>query len=195
MEREHRDFQILKTIEAESSVSQRKLASQMDLSVASVNIALKRLVKKGFITMIGVNPRRIKYYITTDGLREKTQLAYMFFWQNIHYYKEVRNDIEARIIKATAGKEISIAIYGLCEFSEITYMVVSRMRWDFLGFYLEKSRIINNRNIMGYNVQSIELLKSDKCLLLLTDKCPENVLIDMTRKNVGILNLVDYSLY
>jgi len=195
MKKDHNDFQILKTVEADSSVSQRKLSSQMELNVASVNFTLKRLIQKGFIKKEGVNPRRTKYYITPEGLKEKTHLAYKFVDQNISYYKEVRNDIEARIIKATNGKEISLAIYGACEHSEITYMVVSKMSWNFLGFYLEESKI-TKETIRDYNVQSLDLLKGDhKCLLLLTDECPTDVLNDLDKKNVGTLSLMDYFIY
>ncbi len=195
MKKEHNDFQILKTIEADSSISQRKLSSKMELNVASVNFAMNRLIQKGFIKKEGVNLRRTKYYITQEGLREKTHLAYKFVGQNMHYYTEVRNDIEARIVKATDGTEISLAIYGACELSEITYMVVSKMSWNFLGFFLEKSRITNEK-ILDYNVQSLDLLKDDhKCLLLLTDKCPADVLNDMDKKNVETLSLVDYFVY
>ena len=195
MKKEHNDFQILKTIEADSSVSQRKLSSQMELNVASVNLAMNRLLQRGFITKEGVNQRRTKYYITPEGLRVKTQLAYKFVGRNIHYFNEVRNDIEARIVRAAGGKEISLAIYGACELSEITFMVVSKMSWNFLGFYLEDSENTNEK-ILDYNVQRLVLLKGDhKFMLLLTDKCPEDVLNDMDRKNVKTLNLMDYFIY
>ncbi len=75
MKKDHNDFQILKTVEADSSVSQRKLSSQMELNVASVNFALKRLIQKGFVTKEGENPRRVRYHITAEGLREKTSTA------------------------------------------------------------------------------------------------------------------------
>ncbi len=192
MKKDHNDFQILKTVEADSSVSQRKLSSQMELNVASVNFALKRLIQKGFITKEGVNPRRTKYYVTPEGLKEKTHLAYKFVGQNIHYYNEVRSDIEARIVKAAEGREISLAIYGACELSEITYMVVSKMGWNFLGFFLEASKTTNEK-ILDYNVQSLDLLKEDdKCLLLLTDKSPVCVLNVMDRMNVKTFDLVNY---
>ena len=191
MKKEHNDFQILKNVEADSSVSQRKLSSQMDLNVASVNFALKRLIQKGFVMKEGENPRRISYHITPEGLREKTHLAYKFFDRNIHYYKEVRKDIEARIVKATKGKEVSLAIYGACEHSEITYMVVSKMSWNFLGFFLENSKITDEK-ILNYNVQSLDLFKGDhECLLLLTDKCSADVLNDFDNKNIKTLSLVD----
>jgi hypothetical protein len=75
--------------------------------------------------MVGVNPRRIRYYITPEGITRKTQLAYRFFGQNFHFYKEIRSDIESRIAKATNGMETGIAIHGVDELAEITYMVVS----------------------------------------------------------------------
>ena len=190
MKKDHNDFQILKTVEADSSVSQRKLSSQMELNVASVNFALKRLLKKGFVTKEGENPRRVKYHITAEGLKEKTQLAYKFFDRNIPYYHEVRKDIESRIVKATDGKEISLAIYGASELSEIAYMVVSKMSWNFLGFYLEDSKITKEK-ILDYNFQNLDKLNGDqKFLLLLADKCSSDVLNDMGKKNIETLDLV-----
>ena len=157
MKKEHNDFQILKTVEANSSVSQRKLSSQMELNVASVNFALKRLIQKGFVTKEGENPRRVKYHITPEGLKEKTQLAYKFFDRNIPYYNEVRNDIEARIVKATDGrKKSAVAIYGAGELSETAYMVVSKMGFNFLGFYLEDSKITKEK-ILDHNFQSLDI--------------------------------------
>ncbi len=192
MKKDHNDFYILKTIERDSSVSQRKLSSQMELNVASVNFALKNLVKKGFVTMVGENPRRTKYYVTPKGLREKTHLAYKFFGRNIHFYKEIRHDIEARITKATKGVETDIAIYGSNELSEIAYMVVSKMNCTFQGFFLERSKITDEK-ILGFNVQDIKLLKSSQqCLLLLTEEFPADKVSDMDTENVGTLNLVDF---
>ena len=162
--------------------------------MASVNFALKRLIQKGFVTKEGENPRRVKYHITPEGLKEKTQLAYKFFDRNIPYYNEVRSDIEARIAKATDGKDVSLAIYGASELSETTYMVVTKMSFNFLGFYIEDSKI-SEAKILNHNFKSLDLLKGDdKCLLLLTDKCPSDVLRNMNNKNIETLSLVDSNL-
>ncbi len=186
------DYNILKTIESDSTVSQRGLSSQIEINVASVNFALKRLIKKGFIRMVGVNPRRIQYFITPEGLREKTQLAYSFFGRNFHFYKEIRSDIESRIAKATNGKETEIAIYGVGELSEIAYMVVSLMKWRFLGFFLDGSKITNDE-IFGHKVQKLENLKvMQPCLLLLTNEFPVDMKCDNNMKSVDTLNLWSY---
>ena len=186
------DYSILKTIESDSTISQRGLSSQMKINVASVNFALKRLIKKGFIRMVGINPRRIQYYITPEGIREKTQLAYSFFGRNFHFYKEIRSDIESRIAKATNGKEAEIAIYGVGELSEIAYMAVSAMNINFVGFFLDGSKI-TNEEVFGHQVQTLESLKEmQPCLLLLTDEFPVDKICDKGLNNVDTLNLLNY---
>ena len=186
------DYNILKTIENDPTVSQRGLSSQIEINVASVNFALKRLIKKGFIRMVGVNPRRIQYFITPEGLREKTQLAYSFFGRNFHFYKEIRSDIESRIAKATNGKETEIAIYGVGGLAEITYSVVSLMKWRFLGFFLEDSKD-TNEGILSHEVQTLESLKEmQPCLLLLTDEISMDKICDKGLNKVDTLNLLSY---
>ena len=187
------DYHILKTVENDPSISQRRLSSQMELNVASVNFALQRLIKKGLIKMVGVNPRRIKYHITPKGLREKTQLAYRFFGLNFHFYKEVRNDIEARIISATNGSKTRIAIYGLSELSEITYMVVTAMRWKFAGFFIAEGSKITNKELFGHKIQRLGALKNiSPCLLLLTDELSEEIISSDNFSNIDTLNLLSY---
>ena len=186
------DYNILKTIESDSTISQRKLSSQIEINVASVNFALKRLIKKGFIRMVGINPRRIRYYITPEGISKKTQLAYRFFGRNFHFYKEIRNDIESRIVKAANDTETGIAIYGAGKFSEIAYMVVSLMKWRFIGFFLEDSKI-TNEEIFGHKVQKLESLREmQPCLLLLTDRITLDIKRDNNIKNVDTLDLLNY---
>jgi DNA-binding PadR family transcriptional regulator len=186
------DYNILKTIESDSTVSQRRLSFQMEINVASVNFALKRLVKKGFVRMVGVNPRRIQYFITPEGLREKIQLAYSFFGRNLHFYKEIRSDIESRIAKASNVKGTEIAIYGVGELSEIAYMAVSAMNINFIGFFLDGSKI-TNEEIFGHQVQKLESLKEmQPCLLLLTDEFLVDNICDKGLNNVDTLNLLNY---
>jgi hypothetical protein len=157
-----------------------------------VNFALKRLVKKGFVRMVGVNPRHIQYFITPEGLREKIQLAYSFFGRNLHFYKEIRSDIESRIVKATNGKEAEIAIYGVSELSEIAYMAVSAMNINFIGFFLDGSKI-TNEEIFGHQVQKLESLKKmQPCLLLLTEEFSVDKICDKGLNNVDTLNLLNY---
>ena len=189
---EHTDYYILKAIENDASISQRGLSSQMRINVASVNFALKHLIRKGLVRMIGANPRRIKYYITPSGLKEKTSMAYRFFGRNFHFYKEVRNDIEIRIRSATDGSKNRVAIYGVNELAEITYMVIMVMRLEFVGFFIEDSKI-TGKEWLGNKVQGLDALNGDHpCLLLLTDKINNPTIYHDNLENIKTLNLLNY---
>ncbi len=190
MKKDHNNFHILNLIEADTSVSQIKLLSQTKLNVTSVNFILKNLIKKGFVTKVGELPMSTKYYLTPEGMMEKKHLAYNFYREHIFYYIEVRNEIKAKIVEATNGIKTDIAIYGTSERSEITYMVVSKLKLPFLGFFLEESRT-TNEEMFGYGVQGLKLLnRNHKCLLLLTEGFPTDERNNIITKNVEILNLV-----
>ena len=62
MKKEHNDFQIHKTIEEGSSVSQRKLSFQMEPNVATVNPAMNRLLQRRFNVWRGADIK-FKNYI------------------------------------------------------------------------------------------------------------------------------------
>ncbi len=189
MQKDYNNFHILQTIEADASISQGRLSSQMNINVSSVNFLMKDLVKMGYISKVGLNTRRTKYYITPEGLMEKKHLAYKICCENILYYDEVRSNIEARIAEVTKGKEADIAIYGTSEHSETTYTVVSKMGLNFLGFFLEDSKF-ENEKLFGYGIQGLNLLKrNQECLLLLTEKLPVDKINDLDSKNVNTLNL------
>ncbi len=190
MKKDYNNFHILKAIDADSSVTQRKLSYQMELNLSSVNFVLKNLIKNGLVTKAGVNKRHTKYYITPEGLSEKKNLAYKFYCQNIPYYEEVRNDIEAKIVEATNGIGTDIAIYGASEFSETTYMVVSKMGLNFLGFFVEDSKI-TNKKLFDYDIQGLNHLKRNRrCLLLLTGKISAENINELYAKNIDTLDLV-----
>lgn len=188
-------YHILKTVESDASISQRRLSSQMDINVASVNFALKRLIKKGLVRMVGMNPRRIKYFVTPKGLREKTKLAYKFFGRNFHFYKEVRNDIEAQIKKANGKAEGKIAIYGINELAEIAYMAVMIMKLDFTGFFIDDSEI-TNKEIFGHKVHKLEFInKADPSLLLITESTSKDLILGRKIKKIDTLDLLKYYKY
>ncbi len=162
----------------------------MELNVASVNFALKSLIQKGYVTKEGVNQRRTKYYITPEGMREKTNLAYMFYGQNIPYYREVKQDLDSRIEKATNGTKTDIAIYGTSMRSEMTYVVVSKKGLNFLGFFHEESGLTNEK-IFGHDIQGIDSIDNDgEYLLLLTEKISDDKRNGLEAKNINVLDLV-----
>jgi len=117
----HRDLRLLEAVHEDSRVTQRGLASKLGIALGLANIYLKRMIHKGYIKCVNVQPNRISYLVTPRGIAEKARLTYEFMDYSLHLYGEVRHHLrEAMQDCAEAGKRV--AIYGSGEAAELAYL-------------------------------------------------------------------------
>ena len=117
----HRDLRLLEAVHEDSRVTQRGLAGKLGIALGLANIYLKRMIHKGYIKVVNVQPNRISYLITPRGIAEKARLTYEFMDYSLHLYGEVRQHLrEAMQDCAEAGKRV--AIYGSGEAAELAYL-------------------------------------------------------------------------
>jgi DNA-binding MarR family transcriptional regulator len=77
--------------ESQSPLRQRDLAHITGTSLGMTNVILKRLARKGWITIKKLNSRTIHYAITLEGMNEIIRRSYGYFKRtikNIFFYKE-----------------------------------------------------------------------------------------------------------
>ena len=117
----HRDLRLLEAVQQDSRVTQRGLANKLGIALGLANIYLKRMIHKGYIKCVNVQPNRISYLITPRGIAEKARLTYEFMDYSLHLYGEVRQHLRAALQDcAAAGKRV--AIYGSGEAAELAYL-------------------------------------------------------------------------
>ncbi|HHT9160154.1 MAG TPA: winged helix-turn-helix transcriptional regulator [Candidatus Brocadiaceae bacterium] len=146
-------YNILQSIENGEQISQRQLSSQLGINVASINFAIKKLTKRGFVKMLGANPRRMRYILTPKGITEKTQIAYKFFDRNFHFYKAVRKDVEDKINNISFNDRNRIALYGVTDLMELAYLVIQdKEELDLVAIVDDEAKI----RIFGYHVVGTE---------------------------------------
>ncbi|MBY0493447.1 MAG: winged helix-turn-helix domain-containing protein [Cyanobacteria bacterium] len=117
----HRDLRLLEAVHEDSRVTQRGLAGKLGIALGLANIYLKRMIHKGYIKVVNVQPNRISYLITPRGIAEKARLTYEFMDYSLHLYGEVRQHLrEAMQDCAAEGKRV--AIYGSGEAAELAYL-------------------------------------------------------------------------
>jgi DNA-binding Lrp family transcriptional regulator len=117
----HRDLRLLEEVHKDGRVTQRGLASKLGIALGLANVYLKRMVHKGFIKVVNVQPNRITYLVTPRGIAEKARLTYEFMDYSLHLYGEVRQHLrEALQDCAAAGKRV--AICGSGEAAELAYL-------------------------------------------------------------------------
>jgi DNA-binding Lrp family transcriptional regulator len=125
----HRDLRLLEAVEADSRVTQRTLATKLGIALGLTNIYLKRLVRKGFIKCVNVQPNRISYLITPRGIAEKARLMYEFMDYSLQLYGEVRQHLRA-VLQDCAAADRRVAIYGRGEAAELAYLSLKEFGLD-----------------------------------------------------------------
>jgi predicted transcriptional regulator len=126
---EHRDLRVLEAVQQDSRLTQRGLASKLGIALGLANIYLKRMIHKGYIKCVNVQPNRISYLITPRGIAEKARLTYEFMDYSLHLYGEVRQHLRAALREcAAAGKRV--AIYGSGEAAELAYLSLKESGLD-----------------------------------------------------------------
>lgn len=93
-------FDVLRKINSNPEVTQRKLASELNFSLGKLNYCLKALKAKGLIKLQNFkkNPKKIQYFyvLTAKGITEKTNLTIKFMKRKMKEYDELKKEIEAR---------------------------------------------------------------------------------------------------
>jgi len=125
----HRDLRVLEAVQQDSRLTQRGLASKLGIALGLANIYLKRMIHKGYIKCVNVQPNRISYLITPRGIAEKARLTYEFMDYSLHLYGEVRQHLRAALSEcAAAGKRV--AICGSGEAAELAYLSLKESGLD-----------------------------------------------------------------
>ncbi|MFH1994422.1 MAG: winged helix-turn-helix transcriptional regulator [Nitrospinota bacterium] len=154
--KKHSDYQILKAIGDNPEFSQRSISEHTGLNLASVNYALRNLVKRGYVKITNMNKKRVIYHLTPSGISSKGKLAYDFFVRNYHIFSELGNLVSHKIEEGNLqGKRI--AIFGLNEASEVVYLALKKGGVDYSGIYEEKDGPVGESWIDGVIMDIAEL--------------------------------------
>ena len=110
---------LLEAVQADSSRSQRHLASELGIAVGLVNAYLKRCINKGLVKVSQAPARRYAYYLTPDGFAEKSRLAFEYLSDSFEFFRHARSDCAAVLADAHGRGWSRVALLGASELSEI----------------------------------------------------------------------------
>ena len=108
------DLNILRHLESEQKVSQRELSNSLNISLGKVNFIIRALIEKGVVKAQNFknskNKRAYAYYITKEGIQEKSRLTVKFFQRKMSEYDSLKEELrvlEAEIIKNKKEEDVS----------------------------------------------------------------------------------------
>jgi DNA-binding MarR family transcriptional regulator len=90
------DFErrLLEEIELNPDTTQAGLAAQLGIAVGSVNWYLKRLIRKGHVKVTHLQRRKLKYFVTPQGLALKAHLTSQYMKASLRVYRELRQEAQ-----------------------------------------------------------------------------------------------------
>ena len=95
---EEQHFRILRELERDPKVSQRRLAEELGVSVGKINYCLKALIDRGLVKANNFrnsqNKRAYLYVLTPKGISEKSRNTVRFLQRKTAEYEALRKEIE-----------------------------------------------------------------------------------------------------
>ena len=120
---EKHELRVLELVEERDKITQRGVATELEIAVGMANALIKRLVHKGYIKFKDAPSRRYGYYITPEGFMEKGRLVSKYIANSFKYFGEARRDYEAIAYQISAGQNTGVCCVGTGEVMEIAQMV------------------------------------------------------------------------
>jgi len=115
---------VLTILDREDSPSQREIAKQTGFSVGLVNTLIKKCAKKGLVKIERLNSRNIKYILTPEGIKEKTQKTIDYIKRSYQAISEIKTKVEELTKKhISEGRDI----YIIKEDDEIFSIVIDTL--------------------------------------------------------------------
>ena len=94
-----REFELINIVGAKVRANQRDLSRHMDLSLGATNMLIRRLVNKGYIRILQLNQRKVKYILTPKGFAEKMRKSVKYTVKTINSIGSIRTKIQDIIEK------------------------------------------------------------------------------------------------
>jgi DNA-binding MarR family transcriptional regulator len=123
---------IYDSLEQDVSPRQRDLAQIAGTSLGMTNSILKRLAKKGWITIKKLNSRNIQYAITLEGLNEIAHRSYRYFKRTIKNVAFYKDRIDEAVVKAKKKDLTTVLLIGA---SDLEFIVEHSCQYYGLSFF------------------------------------------------------------
>lgn len=125
--REHTEHSVmvnlLSEIEKNPEITQRGLAGRLGIALGLMNHYLKRSVSKGLIRATQISPKRITYFLTPEGFKEKSIMVRDYLARSMSFFRDAKNESEYIFNSLEARGINKIALFGLGDLAEIALLV------------------------------------------------------------------------
>jgi len=154
---------VLSAVDADSSVTQRSLASELGIALGLTNSYLKKCIDKGLVKIKQVPANRYAYYLTPRGFSEKSRLTAEYLQASFSFYRRAKKDF-TNIMRICSEKNmLDIILSDQSELAEIALIISLNTNVNLLGIIGNSSK----NNINGIPIkENIKFFKKfDKVII------------------------------
>lgn len=144
-----KEYIILGEISKNQNISQRQLAERTGLSLGSINLLLKKMIKEGLIKMETIPANRIAYMLTPKGMVEKVNKTYKYIKHHYKVIEETKEKVRKVIMQLLEENKTLYILLNQDEVSHIVRTVIEELD--------TKERILMIDNIQGMDEKSMLL--------------------------------------
>lgn len=179
-----RDLQFLEELEKTPNLSQRELSNKFGIALGVTNACLKRMVRRGWIRLTKVPPRRIGYYLTPKGFAEKARLTMTFLSYNIHHYTNLKAMITEKLLEMTSQGTKRVIFWGVSDEMEIAYVTLQGTEMKLVAI-VDDNHGVNGKNILGEQIHGPDVIDSLKpdAILITSILDEERILRKLKKRN------------
>ncbi len=93
------EYALLNEIAQDSMVTQSNLSDRLGIAVGSVNWYIKRLIHRGWVKVSHLDRTRLKYDLTSEGMKVFTQRALSYARDSLKVYGNFRDKAKALVVE------------------------------------------------------------------------------------------------
>jgi DNA-binding MarR family transcriptional regulator len=180
----YRDLQLLDLIGEGKTLTQRALAKKLNVALGVTNLCLKRLARKGYIKIVNIQPRRLRYLVTPKGISEKSRLTYEYVAHSLTFYRVARRHLAEMLAPLRAAGHRRVALYGAGEVAELAYLSLQELEMELVGVYAQEGvgKVFLGGKVLG--LDQLVHADFDRIVVATLDQ-PEQAVEDLVASGVA----------
>mgnify|MGYP001119619221 CR=1 FL=1 len=147
-----KEYNIMSEISKNDKVTQRELSKDLGLSVSTVNVLMKKMIKEGLIKMNQVSSKQVLYMLTPIGISKKALKTVSYLKGHYNAINEYKENIKELLNQLDLSYSNIYILINDIEMKEIVNTVVEQ-------FDSSNIRFINN-------ISEIEILNDNEAVLV-----------------------------
>ena len=106
------EYEVLTHLSENEITTQRQISRGTGLSLGTVNLLLKKMVRKGLVKIERLNARTMRYILTPQGMEEKARLAYRYIRKSYRQIMRINQALDRLLAERTEEGDGKVILCG-----------------------------------------------------------------------------------